>query len=224
MKVSIVIPTKNEEGNIKDILGKVKNFGDEVLVIDGHSKDKTREIAGEQGIRVVQDGGKGKGDGVRSGIQQAVHDILVFIDADGSHDPEDIPKLVGPIKKGEADLVIASRRTGGSDELYGDFNKFLRETGSQLINLLINHKFKVHLTDSQNGFRAIKKEVAQKLDLKEDITTIEQEMLIKALKRGYVVKEVSSHEYERRFGHSVIKLSKVWWQYIFSCLKYLYFD
>lgn len=224
MKVSIIIPTKNEEKNIKDILENVQNFGDEILVVDGHSQDKTRKIAQELGVKVILDGGKGKGDGVRCGIYNAQGDILVFIDADGSHDPQDIPRLIEPLKKDEADLVIASRRIGGSDELYGDFNKFLREVGSNIITLLINYKFKKRLTDSQNGFRTLKKGLAQKLDLKENITTIEQEMLIKALKKGFRVAEVSSHEYKRRFGRSVIKLSKVWWRYIYSCLKYLFFD
>jgi len=223
MKVSIIIPTKNEEQNIRDIIEKVKKFGDEILVVDGRSTDKTPTIVKNMGIKLIVDNGLGKGDGIRCSIREVSGEILVFIDADGSHDPEDIPKLIEPIKKGEADLVIASRRTGGSDELYGDFNKFLRETGSHIITLMINHRFKKNLTDSQNGFRAIKKEVAKNLDLKEDITTIEQEMLIKTLKKGYRVTEMPSHEYERKFGSSVIKLSMVWWRYIYSCIKYLYF-
>lgn len=223
MKVSIIVPTKNEEKNVKNILERVKNFGDEILVVDGHSTDNTRSVAESLGVRVVLDNGKGKGDGIKKGIEEAQGDILVFIDADGSHIAEDIPKLVKPIKEGQADLVIASRRSGGSDELYGDFNKFLRESGSHLITLLINKRFKIYLTDSQNGFRAVKKEVAQDLNLKEDITTIEQEMLIKILKKKYRVVEISSHEYARQDGVSCIKLRNVFWRYIYSCLKYLYF-
>jgi len=166
---------------------------------------------------------KGKGDAVRCAIEEASGEIIVFIDADGSHDPQDIPKLIKPIEEGKADLVIASRRKGGSDELYGDWNKFFREFGSNIITLLINHKFKTAITDSQNGFRAISKRAAKELDLKENITTIEQEMLIKVLKKGFKVAEAPSHEDKRKFGQSIIKLSKVWWRYIYSCLKYLYF-
>jgi len=223
MKVSIIIPTKNEEGNIKNILESVKNLGDEILVVDGLSTDKTREIVQKMGVKLIMDLGLGKGEALRAALKEVAGEILVFIDADGSHDPRDIPKLIASIKEGQADLVIASRRQGGSDELYGDWNKFFREFGSNIITLLINHRFKTTLTDSQNGFRAIRKTVADTLNLKENITTIEQEMLIKVLKNGYRVTEVPSHEYKRLFGQSIIKLSKVWWRYIYSCLKYLYF-
>jgi hypothetical protein len=99
----------------------------------------------------------------------------------------------------------------------------LREVGSHIITVGINHRFKTKLTDSQNGFRAIKKEVASNLNLKENITTIEQEMIIKALKKGYRLKEVPAHEYKRKYGESVIKLRNVWFRYVYSWLKYTYF-
>ncbi|NOZ64741.1 MAG: hypothetical protein GXO71_07475 [Caldiserica bacterium] len=81
----------------------------------------------------------------------------------------------------------------------------------------------VRITDSQNGFRAIKKEVIQKLNLKEDITTIEQEMVIKVLKKGYRIREVPSHEYARKSGKSKISLWRDSWRYVFSLFRYLYF-
>ena len=71
MKVSVIIPTKNEEENIKDILEKVKGFGDEILVVDGHSSDRTREIAEGLGVKFILDNGKGKGDGLRCSIREA---------------------------------------------------------------------------------------------------------------------------------------------------------
>lgn len=64
------------------------------------------------------------------GIEHASSDIIVFIDADGSHSPDDIPGMVQPIKDGDADLVVGSRMRGGSDELHGDFLKFFRMVGS----------------------------------------------------------------------------------------------
>ena len=150
-------------------------------------------------------------------------DIIVFIDADGSHDPDDIPELIKPIIEGRVDHMTASRMRGGSDELHGDFSKFFRMMGSDIITLGINYRFNVRLTDCQNGFRAIKTEVARKLDLKENITTIEQEMIIKTLKKGYSMGEIPSHEYERKYGESCISLQKVWFRYVYSWLKYLFF-
>ncbi len=98
-QISVVIPTRDEEGLIGDIIDAVRPYADEVLVVDGHSRDRTREIAAAQGARVVLDRGKGKGDAVRLAFDEAAGDIVVFIDADGSHEPKDIPAMVAPIRR-----------------------------------------------------------------------------------------------------------------------------
>ena len=219
MKTSVVICTKNEERTISEVIKGAKKYADELLVVDGHSKDKTREIAKKLGARVFLDGGKGKGEATRVGIEKAKGEIIVFIDADGSHEPRDIPKLIKPIIQGKADLVVASRGRGGSDELHGDFEKLLRLIGSTIITLVINMRFKAELTDSQNGFRAIKKAVAQKLDLKENIFTVEQEMIMKALKMSYRIEEIPSHEYARKHGKSRINLLTMGWRYVWCLIK-----
>jgi glycosyltransferase involved in cell wall biosynthesis len=192
-RVSVVIPTKNEEGLIGQIVESVRPYADEVLVIDGHSSDRTRDIAAARGARVELDGGKGKGEALRRSMTSATGDIVVFIDADGSHDPKDIPALVAPIKAGAADMVIGSRGKGGSDELHGTLEQFIRYVGSQLIMLAINYRWDVRLTDSQNGFRAVRRDVGLKLGLRANLTTIEQEMLMRALKLGYRVDEIPTH-------------------------------
>ena len=82
--------------------------------------------------------------------------------------------------------------------------------------LSINYRWDVRLSDSQNGYRAIRREVGLALDLKSNLTTIEQEMLMRALKRGYRVTEIASHEYERRWGTSKVVVWKLWWAYLWS--------
>jgi len=221
-KIFAVILARNEEKNIGEIIPRAKPFVDQVVVVDGHSIDNTRSIAEREGVSVLLDHGKGKGDGIRTAISQLDCDIMVFMDADGSHDPGEIPKMVAPILAGEADMVVGSRGRGGSDELHGDFYKLLRMIGSDIILLAINYRFNIRLTDSQNGFRAIRADVARALDLKENITTIEQEMTIKCLKKGYRIGEIPSHEYARRHGKSVISLRKVWIRYIWSVLKNIF--
>lgn len=213
--VTVVIPTRNEEGLIGEIVDAVSPYGD-VLVVDGHSTDKTREIAKAHGARVVLDGGRGKGQAIRQAFDETTSDIVVFIDADGSHEPKDIPALVAPIASGQADLVIASRGKGGSDELHGTIGQFIRYIGSQLIMLSINYRWNVRLSDSQNGFRAIRRDVGRALNLRSNLTTIEQEMLMRALKQGYRVSEIASHEYERRWGTSKVVVWKLWWAYVWS--------
>ena len=223
MKISVVIPTRNEEGMIKEIIDGCRPYADELMVVDGHSTDKTREIAEAAGVKVILDNGKGKGAALRYAATVVTGDIIVFIDADGSHDPRDIPKLVEPILKGEADHVSGSRLIGGSSELHGGFDECFRLMGSSFITACINWRFKVILSESQNGFRAIKTDVINQLGLEENITTIEQEMIMKTLKKGFRMAEVPTHEHKRKMGYSKISLKKVWFRYVYSLVKYLLF-
>jgi dolichol-phosphate mannosyltransferase len=220
----VVIPAKNEGESIAEIINGCKQYTDKIIVSDGNSIDKTRDIAKNLNAKVIIDTGKGKGCGIRASIEHVSdQDIVVFIDADGSHDPNDIPKLIKPIQDGKADHVTGSRLLGGSSELHGGFDEFMRLTGSSFIAFCISHRFKLRLSDSQNGFRAIRGAVLKDLDLKENITTIEQEMIIKTLKKNYKMAEVPTHEYKRKYGESSIKIRKVFFRYVYSLIKYLYF-
>ena len=221
-KITIVIPALNEGATIAEVIEGAKKFTSDILVVDGYSKDETVSIARSLGTRVVFDNRKGKGEAIRTSIAHIAADITVFIDADGSHDPDDIPRLVAPILRGEADHVSGSRLLGGSSELHGGFDECFRLMGSSFITACINHRFGVTLSESQNGFRAIRTDVLRALDLEEDITTIEQEMIIKTLKKGYRMAEVPAHEHKRKAGYSKIKLSKVAFRYVWSMVKYLY--
>ena len=221
--ITVVIPALNEAETIGDVIEKTKPYTTDILVVDGHSPDGTAKIARASGARVVFDGGKGKGDAVRSVIPHLDREIVVFMDADGSHDPADIPALVRPILAGQADHVSGSRLIGGSSELHGGFDECFRLMGSSLITAFINRRFHVRLSESQNGFRAIRTAVLKDLGLVENITTIEQEMIIKTLKKGYRMDEIPSHEYQRKAGYSKISIRKVAFRYVYTMLKYLYF-
>lgn len=223
MSISVVVPTKNEERTICEIIEASKKYCDEILVVDGHSKDKTREKAAACGAKVITDNGWGKGDALRVAIKEAAGDIIVFIDADGSHDPADIPKLVEPIIKGNADLVIGSRITGGSDELGSSVSEVFRLFGGRIITFVINLRFGQKITDYLNGFRAIKTSVARDLHLKENQQTIEHEMAMEALRQGYKVVEVGTHEYKRRYGESHISLIRNGPWFVYVLIKKLFF-
>jgi dolichol-phosphate hexosyltransferase len=223
LRVTVAIPARNEETTLGAIIEASRPYCDEVLVIDGHSTDGTAEVARRCGAEVIVDNGKGKGAAIRQAAQEIPEGIIVFLDADGSHDPGDIPRLVEPIQEGRADLVIGSRGKGGSDELHGDVQKLIRLVGSDIILIGINWRWKADLTDSQNGFRAIRAEVMRDLELRENITTIEQEMTMKCLKKGYVVSEVPAHEYARIAGQSTIVLKNVWFRYVYCFLRDLLF-
>lgn len=219
--VSVVIPTRNEEQTIEPVIARCRSHADEIVVIDGHSTDATRDVATRLGARVVLDNGRGKGAALRQAIGLVRGDILVFIDADGSHDPDDIPKMVDPIVRGEAEHCIASRMRGGSDELFATFPQFVRMVGGQMITLAINYRFGIRITDSQNGFRAFLTEAARRLALHEDGTTNEQEMTIKSIRHGLRIMEIPIHEYARAAGESKINVWRDGPRYVFSCIKYL---
>src|SRR5262249_37671018 len=147
-----------------------------LVVVCRNGRDQTAERAQEAGARVIVDRGRGKGDAIRCAIDHILTPLTVFIDADGSHDPRDIPALVKPLLDDEADQVSASRLRGGSSELHGGFDEFCRLTGSSFITACINWRFGVQLSDSQNGYRAIRTDLLRDLGLTSDSTTIEQEM------------------------------------------------
>lgn len=219
--VSIIIPTKNEAGTIEEIIKQCRLYAQEILVVDGHSRDGTGEFARKSGAKVILDNKKSKGDAIKIGAKEAQGDILVFLDADGSHEISDIPRLIEPIIQNKADMVIASRMLGGSDELHGNFDQFIRNTGSSFIAVLINYRFKTNLTDVENGFRAVKKEIFKQFNVKRDDFVIEQEMVANCLKKGFRISEIASHEYKRKSGVTKLPTSQGWkflWHFIIFLL------
>ena len=221
--VSVVIAAKQEAATIAGVIERTRCYAREILVVVGRSTDGTFEIAAGCGARVIADGGRGKGEAMRRAIPYIETPVTVFLDADGSHDPEDIPLLVEPILLGEADHVAASRLLGGSSELHGGFDEFLRLAGSSFITACINWRYNTRLSDSQNGFRALRTTVLKALDLRENTTTIEQEMTMKTLRRGWRMLEVPSHEHRRTQGVSHIRVWRDAPRYGYSLVKHLLF-
>ncbi len=220
---TVIVSARNEADTLFPVLHRLTGLVDEILLIDGHSTDGTVEVAHSLQVRVLQDNGRGKGAAVRQGILAARNELIVCMDADGSHDPGDIPALIEPILSDRADHVSGSRMTGGSDELHATVWQALRLACTQIVTLIINYTQNVRLTDSENGFRAIRRSVALDLGLTEDIHTIEQEMIIKSLRCGYRICEVPTHEYPRANGDSTLDLSLVWHRFALTLFYYLFF-
>jgi len=209
-RITVVILARNEERTIGRIVREVAPYAGEVLVMDGNSSDRTEAEAQAAGAVVRKDPGKGKGSAVRASFALARGEIVVLMDADGSHDPRDIPRLAAPIEADQADLVVGSRFAGGSDELALNVPQLIRTIGNISMNIAINKRFGVALTDTLNGFKAVRKSMAVQLPLKENRHTIEQELAIQALRHGYRVINVATHEYAREFGGSTIHIWSEW--------------
>ncbi len=220
--ICVVIPTLNEAATIGEVVKSARPFCDQVLVIDGASTDGTIEIARAAGARVEVFAPRGKGRALRHALQIVTQPITVFIDADGSHDANDIPALVAALRENRSDMVVGSRWAGGSDELHGDMNKWLRRNGSLLLTTLVNLRFGANLSDIQNGFRAVDTRLARAIGLREDGFTIEQEMVMKFLAGNFRVINVPSHEYARQGGRAKLDLGQVWFHFGIVVLRHLF--
>lgn len=220
-RISIVVPAKNEVATIVQIIEKCKPFSDDIIVVDGNSNDGTREAAVKTGVRVVSDNRRGKGDAMRCAIPLIKNEVTVFIDADHSHDPDDISSLTGPILANQSQMVIGSRILGGSDEMRGSVSERLRAFGTHFITFCINRKYNLALTDTLNGFRAIRTDILRQLNLTEDEATIEHEMICKLLDAGYNLDEVPTHEYRRQFGESKVHLVRHGAMFLYTVVKFL---
>jgi glycosyltransferase involved in cell wall biosynthesis len=216
-RIAVVIPARNEEATIADAVRRAKEFAHDVIVMDGHSTDRTAIRAREAGARVILDPGRGKGSALRASLDVVPAEVIVFMDADGSHDTADIPKLALPVARGEVDLCVGSRFTGGSDELSVNIGQLVRTVGNISMNIAINLRWGVELTDTLNGFRAVRRTAALAVGLREDRHTIEQEMVMKMLIHGYRVANVSTHEYSRQYGQSHINIWREWPRFV-RCL------
>lgn len=201
-KVTVIIPARNEGEGLLRILKSVKPYAGEIIVVDGHSTDSTKEITQKFRARYILDNGVGRGDAVRIGIKKAKNPYLLFFDADGSHNPREIPSLLNPLFQDKADAVIGSRRTGGSYDLNMDFWGIARSGGADFLAYMVNRRFKTQYSDVLFSFRSIKKPVALKLGLKADGFDIEQEFVIKCLKKKYRLIEVPTRENARKWGKS----------------------
>jgi dolichol-phosphate mannosyltransferase len=208
-KFSIVLFAKNEDRNMFFIINQLlQRYGADkiIAVLDGNI-EPTASILMEKNVRFIQGPNKGKGAALRIAIESIESGIFVFMDADGSHNPAEIEGLLKPLMNNEAEMVIASRFLGGSEELAGSIENSTRRLGNILgnyvINFLWNRNEKI-VSDCQSGFRAIKREAALGLNLNENGFSIEQEMVIKCLKKGYRIVEVPSFESRRKYGNSHI--------------------
>ena len=219
--ISILLPVYDEDKNLKILIPKLINYCSELVIVIKNPNKDILDFLSKFTKNIIIQSDDGKGNAIKLGLKSITKPVTVLFDADLSHDVRDIPILVYKIFKNEADHVHGSRTLGGSDELSGNFDRFLRSTGSHIILQTINFYFKKELTESQNGFRALRTDLLKKINIVEKHTCFEQEILIKSLKSGIRVDEISAHEYSRQFGRSKISLLKNSFNYVFSLFKYL---
>lgn len=219
--ISVVIPAKDEETTIGLVLedlnkttANIKGYDFQIIVVADHCKDKTKEVAESKGATVIENKRPGgKGHALKTGFEQCKGDVIVMMDADYSHRPEDLPKFINAIEEG-AGFVIGSRIYGGSDEYTR-----VRATGNFIFTALYGLIFNLYLSDAINGYKAFLRELIDKYDYKCSNFEIELELLTNAIRSKMSIVEVPSHERERKGGkaksNTIIHGSK----FLFQALK-----
>lgn len=199
--ISIVIPAYNEEDTIRDVLDDVlktmvdnKIYHVELIVANNGSSDRTAEIASETFAYVISEPNKGKGLALAKGFKESHGDIIVMLDADGSHDPKDIPLLIKKLKEGYG-MVIGSRILGGSDEYTP-----VRAGGNVIFTSVINILFGLNLTDALNGYKAFRREIFDDYRYTSKGFEIEVELIANCLSDKQKIAEIPSHESARKGG------------------------
>jgi len=187
-KICILIPAYNAQETLGFVLKKIEPFKIDTVVIDDGSSDETKRVALENGAHLLEHPlNLGKGAALRTGFQyilQRGYHMVITLDADGQHDPSEIPSLLKIFQTVKPDILIASRAA--------EFGKmtFLRRFWNRLGVKAVARLCHSDITDSQSGFRLIQTEVLKGVDLFTSRFETELELLINACKRGFSVLSV----------------------------------
>lgn len=205
MLISIIVPVYNEEKTVKEILEKINeldfwskntNLSKEIIVVDDKSIDGTIEKlknlknSGKIDNLIFHELNQGKGAAIRSGLKEAIGEIIITQDADLEYDPKDYSRLIKPIIDGKADVVYGSRFLGGTSDghrvLY-----FWHRVANSILTLFSNILTDMNLTDMETGYKAFKKDSLKNITLKENRFGFEPEITIKLAKKRLRFFEVS---------------------------------
>jgi glycosyltransferase involved in cell wall biosynthesis len=190
----LMIPTLNEAEAIEGLVAEARSAGfRQIMVVDGLSTDRTREIAEQAGVAVIlQDFGKGKGCGIRTGMReflQADANVLCIIDGDGTNDPFFLARMVAIVKEGEVDVVLGSRTRGPREAGAMDF---ISLASNLTVSFLLGAKFRRLFTDIQTGYWVFTRSAVQRIypSIRSTGFEIELELFVKIFTEGLRVREI----------------------------------
>lgn len=201
VKVIAAIPCFNTQAHIQNVVYKTKKHVDEVVVVDDGSTDNTAEIAQKAGAIVIRHSqNKGYGGALSTCFEisrKLDTDVLVIIDGDGQHEPNEIPEILSPILNGDADLVIGSRFKNTKIKM-PPYRKF----GIGVITFLWNFGSRIRVSDAQSGFRAYNKKMIQGLLISENNMSCSIEILEKLRRKNVRIQEIAiTCSYENNNSH-----------------------
>ncbi|HEY6757873.1 MAG TPA: glycosyltransferase family 2 protein [Baekduia sp.] len=200
VRVSVVIPTLNEEENLPYVFARLPEGLHEVIVVDGRSTDRTVAVARQlrPDARLVMQTGRGKGNALAAGFRACTGDVIVTLDADGSTDAKEIPRFVAALCHG-ADFVKGSRfaQGGSSSDI-----THVRRLGNRALSALVNALYGTSYTDLCYGYNAFWARCLPYMRVDCDGFEVETLINVRIAKAGLVVHEVPSYERNRIYGVS----------------------
>jgi glycosyltransferase involved in cell wall biosynthesis len=201
-RVVAIIPCLDEEAAIGAVVAAVRAHVDEVIVVDGGSRDRTAERAAAAGARVVAEKRRGYGRAVQAGIRALPETaaIVLFLDGDGSDPAERIPEVLAPIRAGRADFVLGSRLRGAREP--GSLTPPQLAAG-WLGGMLLRLVYGVRFTDL-SPFRAIRRAALDRLGMREETYGWNLEMLMRVAAAGFSAEEVPVGQRRRAGGVSKV--------------------
>jgi len=227
VKLSVVMPVFNEKETIREILAQVRgvNMVSQIVVVDDFSTDGTREILQEEATRdetltlILHNRNRGKGAGVRSGIERATGDIIIIQDADLEYDPRDYPALIRPIVEGRVKVVYGSRFLGPRKNML-----FWHMVGNKLLTLVTNILYDSTLSDMETCYKVMRADVAKSLDIQSNRWGIDPEITAKVLKRRNRIFEVPISYYGREYEEGKKIRGRDVFVVLWTLLKYRFVD
>ncbi len=214
MKVSVVIPTINEEGTIGEVIDGLTSLGHEieVIVVDTNSKDRTREIAEEKGAKVIKQPRRGYGVAYKTGLDQMTGDITVCLDGDGTYPTDIVSPLIQILQMDDVDFISCDRITLRTAKNYTT----LHFVGNSILTRSIGLLFKANLKDSQSGMWVFKAALYKDMRNLSDGMSFSQDIKIEAIKLGRFI------EIPIKYGVRISKPKLNTWKDGFSNLFYVF--
>lgn len=204
VEVSVVIPTRNEEASIGRVIEEVRTaVGDrllEILVVDTHSRDRTKEIAIAKGARVVDEPRRGYGRAYKTGFSQARGTYIATLDADLTYPADRLPDFIDVLESGRADFVAGERMS----HLRRESMSGMHRVGNELLNLAFHILYGARIRDSQSGMWAFRRAILPGLHLIHDGMAFSEELKIEAIRRGLRYLEIPI-DYRVRVGDKKIR-------------------
>ena len=203
--VSVVIPTLNEAGNIREALTTIKKevlYPKEIIVVDGNSTDGTQEIVKASNCKLIIEPRRGYGLALRAGFKKAKGDVIVMVDGDGTYEVRHINRLLDTLIKKKAEMCLATRMYDPNKAM-GMMNFVANKVMTFFFDLL----FMQFLSDSQSGFRAISRSAIEKVEFHQDDMSFATEMLVQFAKKGFKMVEIPTVYKSRKYGKT--KLRKI---------------